>query len=419
MFDFTLLLPHQKIRMLPIGEIKIEDYNYALPDERIAKYPLQQRDLSKLLYLNNGDLSEKKFKEIPDLLPIDSLLLFNETKVIQARLKFQKESGAKIEIFCLEPIEPENDFQLAFQLGSPVVWKCMIGNAKRWKSGKLTSIFNYNGKEICFTAEIKERLADSWLINFDWNDENLKFHEIIEQNGLTPLPPYLNREAEESDKSRYQTIYANFDGSVAAPTAGLHFTENILSSIKQKGIDSAKLTLHVGAGTFKPVSAEKIADHEMHTERVIVSKDTLIKIKNSLHKNIIPVGTTSMRTLESLFWMALKLHNGDNSMSVEQWDPYTLIIDDDFSTLTSINTLIDYVESQGLEGISGETRLMIAPAYKFRFATGLITNFHQPKSTLLLLVSALIGDKWKEAYDFAMDNNFRFLSYGDSCLILP
>lgn len=405
--------------MQPIGEIKIEDYNYALPNERIAKYPLKHRDLSKLLYFNKGNISEKKFKEIPDLLPENSLLLFNETRVIQARLKFQKESGAKIEIFCLEPMEPENDFQLAFQLSSPVVWKCMIGNAKRWKSGKLKNTFTSNGKEICFTAEIKERLSDSWLVKFEWNDESIKFHEIIEQTGLTPLPPYLNREAEESDKDRYQTIYANYNGSVAAPTAGLHFTDEILNKIKSKGIDSAKLTLHVGAGTFKPVSAEKIADHEMHTERVIVSRETLLKIKSSLNKNIIPVGTTSMRTLESLFWMALKLHQGDNSMNVEQWDPYELIIPANFDSLKAIDLLIENIDKKNLESISGETRLMIAPGYKYKFANGMITNFHQPKSTLLLLVSAMIGDKWNDAYRFALENDFRFLSYGDSCLLMP
>ena len=411
--------------MLQIGQIKIEDYNYALPDEKIAKYPLEQRDLSKLLYLEDGNLSEKKFKQIPDLLPEDSLLLFNETKVIQARLKFQKETnltagkqGAKIEVFCLEPVEPVNDFQLAFQQTSPVVWKCMVGNAKRWKSGKLKSTFKFQGKEICLEAEIKERLTDSWLITFEWDNPEIKFHEIIEKKGLTPLPPYLNREAEESDKDRYQTVYANFDGSVAAPTAGLHFTENILNQIKQKGIETAKLTLHVGAGTFKPVSAEKIADHEMHTERVIVSKSTLLKIKNNLNKKIIPVGTTSMRTLESLFWMALKLEKGDSSFSVEQWDPYNLEVPEEFDSMVAINSLLKFLEEKSKENILGETRLMIASGYKFMFAKGLITNFHQPKSTLLLLVSALIGEKWKEAYDFAMKKDFRFLSYGDSCLFL-
>jgi len=406
------------------GEIKIKEYNYPLPEERIAKYPLKQRDLSKLLFFKEGDISEKKFKEIPDLMPEGSLLLFNETKVIQARMKFRKESqqtggnqGAKIEIFCLEPVEPENDFQLAFQLSSPVVWKCMIGNAKRWKSGKLKSTFIYKGKEITLEAEIKARLSDAWLVRFGWNLPEIKFHEIIEQNGLTPLPPYLNREAEESDKDRYQTVYANYNGSVAAPTAGLHFTQSIIGQIKQRGIQTAKLTLHVGAGTFKPVSAEKIAEHEMHTEKVVVSMGTLLSIKSNLKKSIIPVGTTSMRTLESLYWMALKLKNGDSSFSVEQWDPYQLA-DEGFSSSNAIDLLISFLKENNRESLSGETRLMIAPGYKFRFATGLITNFHQPKSTLLLLVSALIGEQWKDAYNFALANDFRFLSYGDSCLFL-
>ena len=410
--------------MHAIGEIKIEDYNYPLPDERIAKYPLEQRDLSKLLFFKEGAISEKKFKEIPELLPEDSLLLFNETKVIQARLKFRKDTsqpggrpGAKIEIFCLEPVEPENDFQLAFQLSSPVVWKCMIGNAKRWKSGKLKSTFNYKGKEITLEAEIKQRLSDAWLVQFEWNGPDIKFHEIIEQNGLTPLPPYLNREAEESDKDRYQTIYANYNGSVAAPTAGLHFTKSIIEQIKQRGIQTAKLTLHVGAGTFKPVSAEKIAEHEMHTEKIVVSMGTLLSIKNKLNKNIIPVGTTSMRTLESLYWMALKLKNGDRSFSIEQWDAYQLDTKG-FSSSNAIDMLISFLKENKLESLSGETRLMIAPGYKFRFATALITNFHQPKSTLLLLVSALISEQWKDAYNFALANDFRFLSYGDSCLFL-
>ena len=399
------------------GEIKIEEYNYPLPDERIAKYPLKQRDLSKLLFFKEGSISEKTFKEIPDLLPERSLLLFNETKVIQARLKFKKGTGAKIEIFCLEPVEPENDFQLAFQLSSPVVWKCMIGNAKRWKLGKLKNTFNYKGKEITLEAEIKDRLSDAWLVQFAWNLPEMKFHEIIEQNGLTPLPPYLNREAEESDKDRYQTVYANYDGSVAAPTAGLHFTQSIIEQIKHKGIQTAKLTLHVGAGTFKPVSAERIAEHEMHTEKVVVSMGTLLSIKNNLEKNIIPVGTTSMRTLESLYWMALKLKNGDSSFSVEQWDPYQPD-DESFSSSTAIDLLISFLKENKQDSLNGETRLMIAPGYKFRFATGLITNFHQPKSTLLLLVSALIGEQWKDAYDFALANDFRFLSYGDGCLFL-
>ncbi|NOY51113.1 MAG: S-adenosylmethionine:tRNA ribosyltransferase-isomerase [Chlorobi bacterium] len=400
------------------ADISIEEYNYNLPERKIAKYPLGERDSSKLLSFANGDPIELSFRDLPNILPVDSLLLFNETKVIQARMKFQKTSGAKIEIFCLEPVEPVNDFQLAFQQSSPVVWKCMIGNAKRWKSGKLSNGFIVNGKSVLLNAEIKKRLTDSWLVEFSWNDKDLKFHEIIEQNGLTPLPPYLNREAEESDKERYQTVYAQFDGSVAAPTAGLHFTDSILKQLSIKGIDTAKLTLHVGAGTFKPVSSEKIKDHEMHTERIIVPVETLKKIRDNIPKQIIPVGTTSMRTLESLFWIALKLEQNNFSMAVEQWDPYEMKVPEDMDAMKAVNIIINYLSENKLDSLNAETRLMIAPGYRFRFAKGLITNFHQPKSTLLLLVSALIGDKWKTAYDFAMENNFRFLSYGDSCLFM-
>jgi len=401
------------------GEIKIEEYNYHLPDDRIAKYPLAKRDASKLLYFKGERPNSKLFSDLPDLLPENSFLIFNETRVIQARLKFRKSTGATIEIFCLEPHYPTNDFQLAFQQHSPVIWKCMIGNAKRWKSGGLSSEFEFGGRTITLEAEIKERLSDAWLVEFSWN-EDIKFHEIIEQNGLTPLPPYLNREAEESDKDRYQTVYAHYDGSVAAPTAGLHFTDNIISKLSDKGIEQEKLTLHVGAGTFKPVSAEHISDHEMHSEHIIVSLNSLENIKARLQNNktIIPVGTTSMRSLESLFWMALRLEKGDESMQVDQWDPYKLEIPDGFDAIKALDKLIIYLKDNKRESLSGETRLMIAPGYDFKFANGLITNFHQPKSTLLLLVSALIGEKWKLAYNYAMENDFRFLSYGDSCLFL-
>lgn len=405
--------------MFTPGKIKIEEYNYQLQDERIAKYPLAKRDASKLLYFNDGSPNSKLFSVLPDLLPENSFLIFNETRVIQARLKFRKSTGATIEIFCLEPHFPTNDFQLAFQQNSPVVWKCMIGNAKRWKSGRLSIEFEFGERSIVIEAEIKERLSDSWLVEFTWN-EDIKFHEIIEYNGLTPLPPYLNREAEESDKNRYQTVYAHYDGSVAAPTAGLHFTDKIISELRAKGIEQEKLTLHVGAGTFKPVSAEQISDHEMHSEHIIVSLNSLENIKANLQKNktIIPVGTTSMRSLESLFWMALRLEKGDESMQVDQWDPYKMEIADGFDTIKALDNLINYLKDNERESLSGETRLMIAPGYDFKFANGLITNFHQPKSTLLLLVSALIGEKWKLAYNYAMENNFRFLSYGDSCLFL-
>ena len=403
--------------MIHPAKINIEDYNYPLNAEKIAKYPLAERDASKLLVLKNNKIEEKSFRQITNFLPQNSLLLFNETRVIQARMKFKKETGAQIEIFCLEPHAPVNDFQLAFQQTSGVVWKCLLGNAKRWKSGQLTKTIKVNNEEVELKTEIIERLSDSYLIKFIW-DKDLKFHEIIENSGLTPLPPYLNREAEESDKDRYQTVYAHFDGSVAAPTAGLHFTESTLNKLNDKGIKKAKLTLHVGAGTFKPVSTKTIGEHEMHTERIIISRKTLILIKENLQENIIPVGTTSMRTLESLFWLALKIDKGEKHPAVEQWDPYSLEVKKDFTPAKAINTLLNYLDENELSQLESETRLMIAPSYEFRFASGIITNFHQPKSTLLLLVSALIGKQWKEVYNFALENNFRFLSYGDSCLFL-
>ncbi len=405
--------------MDPSG-IRIEDFNYPLSDERIAKYPLAQRDRSKLLYLNKNRITEKKFSEIPDLLPDNALLLFNETRVIQARLLFGKPTGARIEIFCLEPVEPVSDFQLAFQQKPPVVWKCLVGNARRWQNGRLETKFLIKNREVCLFAEMKEKLADTFLISFSWEPENISFADILESSGLTPLPPYLHREAEESDKTRYQTVYARLNGSVAAPTAGLHFTETILHQLDKKGIDRDKLILHVGAGTFKPVSTETIGEHEMHTEQIQVNIETLKHLSRAGDKLIIPVGTTSMRLLESLFWMALRIRMEKTPFfHVSQWDPYQLKVPAGFSASQALEILISKLEAEKTTLLKGETRLMIVPGYQFRFARGLITNFHQPESTLLLLVSALVGDKWKEAYDFALKNNFRFLSYGDSCLFLP
>jgi S-adenosylmethionine:tRNA ribosyltransferase-isomerase len=405
---------------MDITGIKIKDYDYPLPDNRIAKYPLAQRDRSKLLYLKEDRIAEKMFSEIPDLLPDNSLLLFNETRVIQARLLFKKPTGAHIEIFCLEPVAPVNDFQLAFQQKPPVTWKCLVGNARRWKSGRLEAVWQIQNREVHLFAEMKERQSDAFLITFSWEPENVSFADILEFSGLTPLPPYLHREAEDSDKQRYQTVYARLNGSVAAPTAGLHFTKSILQKLEKKGIDHDKLILHVGAGTFKPVSSETIGEHEMHTEQIRVSIETLKHLYAAGDQKVIPVGTTSMRSLESLFWMALRMQLGmENPFSVRQWDPYQLKIPHDFSPRKALALLIAKMEKNHQQVLKGQTQLMIAPGYRFRFAKGLITNFHQPKSTLLLLVSALIGDRWKEAYDFALKNDFRFLSYGDSCLFLP
>ena len=401
------------------GEIKIEDYNYDLPDSRIARFPIEKRDMSKLLFQSGNTIDEKRFIDLPELLPLNSLLVLNETKVVNARLLFKKSTGATIEIFCLEPVEPVTDFQLAYQQNTPVIWKCFIGNANRWKSGSLELEFFINGEAVTLSAEKVRRLSEGFLVSFSWDNYDLSFSEIINAVGLVPIPPYLNRKANEKDSVRYQTIYAQHEGSVAAPTAGLHFTSNIIDNLKNHGIETNNLTLHVGAGTFKPVISQTIADHEMHTEKVVVKIDTLKHIRKKLNHPIIPVGTTSMRSLESLYWMAAKLKNRDYGFSVNQWDPYKLIDDIDFDSEEALSLLINYLEDNELRELKGETRLMIAPGYKFKIASGLITNFHQPKSTLLLLVSALVGDIWKRAYDFALQNEFRFLSYGDSCLFLP
>jgi S-adenosylmethionine:tRNA ribosyltransferase-isomerase len=399
------------------GHLKINDFDYPLTDDRIAKFPLKNRDDSKLLFLNGDRPEERKFKEIADLLPSNSLLVFNETKVIQARMIFQKKTGANIEIFCLEPVAPSNDFQLAFQLTSSVAWKCFVGNAKRWKNETLEMIIDCHGKEVVLKAEKKHILEEAFLIEFNWEPENLTFSDIIESSGSVPIPPYLNRKTVASDKERYQTIYAKNDGSVAAPTAGLHFTEKILNEIEIKGIGIEKVTLHVGAGTFKPVSSETICNHEMHTEQIVIPLEALKNLYLKLDESIIAVGTTSLRTLESLFWMALKLKSGDDHFDVQQWDPYQEC-EFKMDAREAIRILIEYAENRNLKYLKGQTQLMIAPGYKFKIISGLITNFHQPKSTLLLLVSALIGDKWKAVYNFALQNDFRFLSYGDSCLFL-
>ena len=397
--------------------IKIIDYDYPLAEDRIARYPLKKRDDSKLLFLNGEKLEDKTFKEIPDLLPSNSLLVFNETKVIQARLLFQKATGATIELFCLEPVAPTNDFQLAFQQSSPVIWKCFVGNAKRWKNEILEIRISNDENEIVLKAEKKEKIGETTLISFSWDPHDLIFSKIIELSGLVPIPPYLNRKAEESDKERYQTIYAKNNGSVAAPTAGLHFTKKVLNDLLSKGIKTEKVTLHVGAGTFKPVSSETISDHEMHTEQIVVTIEALKHLYQKIDNNVIAVGTTSLRTLESLYWMAVKLKKGEDGFFVEQWDPYQ-IEENDLNGKEAILILINYLEKNQLKYLKGQTQLLIAPGYQFKIISGLITNFHQPKSTLLLLVAAILGDNWKTAYDFALQNNFRFLSYGDSCLFL-
>ena len=403
--------------MSAVKDISIEAYDYPLPDERIAKYPLPERDASKLLVLKNGEIQASQFRHIGDFLPDDTLLVFNETKVIRARLQFHKSTGSRIEIFCHEP---EKDYQQAFSAASPVQWKCLIGNAKRWKEGKLSMPLTVNGEAATLYAECLSRNDQGAEIEFSWSPGNLPFASVLEAAGEIPLPPYLHRDAEPDDRDRYQTVFARYDGSVAAPTAGLHFTQPLIATLREKGMTFDEVTLHVGAGTFKPVSTDTIGEHAMHSETVIVRKSLIENLIKHFGKPIVPVGTTSTRTLESLYWLGVMLAEQGlelRPLHVEQWFPY-----ESHTPLTASDALqnvVDYLEKHDLTRLEASTALMIAPSYKMRVITGLITNFHQPKSTLLLLVSALIGEKWKESYQFALDHGFRFLSYGDSCLFLP
>lgn len=400
--------------------LRIEDYDYPLPDERIARYPLPQRDHSKLLCLRGSmPPEEHRFYDLPALLPQDSMLVFNDTKVIHARLLFRKETGAVIEVFCLEP--HDMDVTEAFAQRERCTWTCFIGNNKKWKEGPLSGKWKVEGGEFCLTAERREAVGNAWVVDFSW-DGGLSFAEVIEAAGVIPLPPYLGRDAEASDAERYQTVYAHHDGSVAAPTAGLHFTPQVLDALHDRGIGTEYLTLHVGAGTFKPVSTPTIGEHEMHVEKVQVTADNLQHIIAHAGRPLIAVGTTSVRTLESLYWFGVKLQGEPclPMMHVDQWDPYT--IGDTASRLPVVDAygnILRWMDRRGIDRLDGETQLMIAPGYRYRVINGLVTNFHQPKSTLLLLVSALVGDRWRDCYRYALDHQFRFLSYGDSCLFLP
>lgn len=403
--------------MTTVKDISIEEYDYPLPEERIAKYPLPERDASNLLVLKDNEIKKSQFKHIGDFLPQDALLVFNETKVIRARLQFHKATGSRIEIFCLEP---EKDYQVAFSATSPVRWKCLIGNSKRWKEGKLSMELSVGGKPVVLNAERVFQNDQYAEIEFSWTPETLPFASVLEAAGEIPLPPYLHRDAEPDDRDRYQTVFARYDGSVAAPTAGLHFTQPLIAALREQGFAFDEVTLHVGAGTFKPVSTDTIGEHAMHSETIVVRKSLIQNLIRYFGKPIIPVGTTSTRTLESLYWIGVMLKEQGmewRPLHVEQWFPY-----EDHAPLTAVEALqniVDYLDKHGLTRLEASTALMIAPSYNMRVITGLITNFHQPKSTLLLLVSALIGDRWKDCYRFALDNGFRFLSYGDSCLLLP
>ncbi len=398
-----------------LKNIRIADYDYPLPEERIAKFPMEQRDHSKLLCLKDGAISEHHFYDLSSLLPKDTLLVFNDTKVIHARLFFQKETGAVIEVFCLEPHNMA--VSQAFEQHEQCSWVCFIGNNKKWKSGPLTLEFSISNSQFSIQATRREAVGNAWIVDFNWTGE-LSFAEVIDAAGVIPLPPYLNRKAEESDSIRYQTVYAHHEGSVAAPTAGLHFSPEVFQSLKAKGIETEYITLHVGAGTFKPVSTDTIGEHEMHVEPVHITADNLRRIIAHQGKPLIAVGTTTVRTLESLYWFGVQLQANPQleRMHINQWDPY--ILDTSLSYTDAYANILRWMENQNTDYLDGETQLMIAPGYRYRIINGLVTNFHQPQSTLLLLVSALIGEQWKACYRYALDHEFRFLSYGDSCLFL-
>jgi S-adenosylmethionine:tRNA ribosyltransferase-isomerase len=398
-------------------QIHIQDYNYELPDERIAKYPLIKRDNSKLLVYRNGKITDAIFKDLENFLPDNALLVFNNTKVIQARVHFRKATGAMIEIFCLEPHSP-NDYQLNFQQAERCSWVCLIGNLKKWKDGSLTRQIDRNGEIINLKASRKQSHGDSHIIEFEWDNPNVTFSELLEIVGELPIPPYLNRETEEQDKQTYQTVYSKIDGSVAAPTAGLHFTPEVMESLTKRGVKLAELTLHVGAGTFRPVKSELIGEHAMHSEFISVKKDF---IEGLLRHNgkVIAVGTTSVRTLESLYYIGVLLKDKTAShLHVPQWMPYA-DSNDLLSVADSLQNIIEYLDRNSLNTLIADTQIIIAPGYEFKIVDGIVTNFHQPQSTLLLLVSAFVGDdNWKSIYKHALDSDYRFLSYGDSSLLL-
>ena len=398
--------------------IHISDYNYNLPDERIAKFPLPVRDQSKLLVYRNGEISETRFTSLLDYVEPGTLMIFNNTKVIQARLHFRKETGALIEIFCLEPIQP-NDYALNFQQTEHAAWLCMIGNLKKWKEGTLTRRMTVKGQDITLAATRGEARGTSHWVDFTWDNPSVTFADILEMFGELPIPPYLNRETQESDKETYQTVYSKIKGSVAAPTAGLHFTQRVLDALRAKGADLEEVTLHVGAGTFKPVKSEEIEGHEMHTEYISVSKGSIEKLIAHEGKAL-AVGTTSVRTLESLYYIGVTLSQHPDAqeadLHVRQWQPYET--HPTLSATEALKHILHYMERHRLDALHTSTQIIIAPGYEYKVVKRMITNFHQPQSTLLLLVSAFVKGDWKRIYDYALSHNFRFLSYGDSSLLI-
>ena len=401
-------------------QIRISEYNYQLPDERIAKFPIAERDHSKLLVYKHGQISDDVFYHLPKYLPKNSLMVFNNTKVIQARLHFRKETGALIEIFLLEPISPA-DYEQMFQTVGSCSWSCLVGNLKKWKEGELTRQIDVNGQSFTLRASRRGEHGTGHQIDFEWDAQTVSFSEILEAVGELPIPPYLNRKTQESDKTTYQTVYSKIKGSVAAPTAGLHFTEKVLHEIDACGIDREELTLHVGAGTFKPVKSECIEGHEMHSEFISVRRQTLEKLLQH-DASAIAVGTTSVRTLESLYYIGLKLESSpdlsEDELHVSQWEPYEQK-GASISAAQAIRNIVEYLDRHQRSVLNTSTQIIIAPGYEYKIVKVLITNFHQPQSTLLLLVSAFLKGDWRRVYDYALSNDFRFLSYGDSSLLIP
>lgn len=399
-------------------DINLDDYDYDLPEDRIAQYPVKERDMSKLLVYKEKNIFKDIFMNVDNYIQSDSLLVFNNTKVIKARILFRKSTGAAIEVLLLEPMLPL-EYESSFESKGPVDWKCIIGNLKKWKSGNLTTSFFYKYQKYNLTAERICPEGEAWRIRFSWNSSMISFGELIEATGHIPLPPYINREDEALDNNRYQTVYSSINGSVAAPTAGLHFTNHIFENISKKGIKSVEVTLHVGAGTFQPIKVKNISDHEMHCEHFYIKRKTIETLLENQGK-IIAVGTTSVRTLESLYWLGVKVIVGTsvntNEHTLGQWESYDL--ESNITLKESLEALLKSMRSRNYYLIRASTSIMIIPGYKFRIINGMITNFHQPHSTLLLLVSAWIGESWKKVYKYAIDNNFRFLSYGDSSLLM-
>jgi S-adenosylmethionine:tRNA ribosyltransferase-isomerase len=401
-----------------VSKLDLRDYTYDLPENRIAQYPLSERDKSKLLVSVNNKITSTVFSHLPDYINPNQLLVFNDSRVVRARMLFQKDTGANIEIFCLEPVAPA-DYEKSFSSSDAVIWKCMIGNLKKWKNELLSRKFIHDNKEYHLTAEKISTEGDTCEVKFSWNNNDLFFSEILELTGHVPLPPYISRADNEQDAGRYQTIYASNKGSVAAPTAGLHFTDSVMDRLRKKGVNKCELTLHVGAGTFQPVKTQKVFRHKMHGEHIIIDRKTINDIAEAKGK-VIAVGTTSVRSLESLYWLGAKIISRElsdpSNIEIDQWYPYSS--GKDYPSEKSLDAVLGYMDRCNIESFRFATRLMIVPGYQFRIVNGMITNFHQPGSTLLLLVAAWCGEHWKEIYGFAMKNNYRFLSYGDSTLII-